>query len=47
MLFVEFFKAPDGSSPVEEYLDGLNAKQAAKVLWTLSAIRLTHPSPSI
>jgi phage-related protein len=47
MLFIEFFKAPDGSSPVEEYLDGLDAKQAAKVLWTLSAIKLTHPSPSV
>ena len=47
MLFVEFFVAPDGSSPVEEYLDGLDAKQAAKVIWTLSAIKLTHPSPSV
>jgi phage-related protein len=47
MLFVEFFVAPDGSSPVEEYLDGLDAKQAAKVLWTLSAIKLTHPAPSV
>ena len=28
-------------------LDGLDAKQAAKVLWTLSAIRLTHPAPSV
>jgi phage-related protein len=32
---------------VVEYLDGLDAKQAAKVLWTLSAIKLTHPAPSV
>lgn len=39
--------SPDGNSPVVEYLDGLDAKQAAKVLWTLSAIKLTHPAPSL
>jgi hypothetical protein len=38
--------SPDGNSPVVDYLDGLDAKQAAKVLWTLSAIKLTHPAPS-
>ena len=39
--------SPDGNSPVVEYLDGLDAKQAVKVLWTLSAIKLTHPAPSL
>ncbi len=39
--------SPDGNSPVVEYLDGLAAKQAAKVLWTLSAMKLTHPAPSL
>ena len=39
--------SPDGNSPVVEYLDGLDAKQAGKVLWTLSAIKLTHPAPSL
>jgi len=39
--------SPDGNSPVLEYLDGLDAKQAAKVLWTLSAMKLTHPAPSL
>jgi phage-related protein len=39
--------SPDGNSPVVEYLDGLDAKQAAKVLWTLSAMKLTHPAPSL
>ena len=36
-----------GNPPVADYLDGLDAKQAAKVLWTLSAIKLTHPAPSV
>ena len=39
--------SPDGNSPVVEYLDGLDAKQATKVLWTLSAMKLTHPAPSL
>ena len=30
-----------------EYLDGLDPKQAAKVLWTLFAIWLTYSSPSV
>jgi phage-related protein len=47
VLFVDFFVFSDGKSPVAEYLDELDAKQAAKVLWTLSAIRLTHPAPSV
>ena len=45
MIYI--FKPAEGKSPVAEYLDGLDAKQAAKVLWTLSAIRLTHPAPSV
>ena len=47
MLVIVFFMSPDGNSPVVEYLDGLDAKQAAKVLWTLSAMKLTHPAPSL
>ncbi|MFM8716309.1 MAG: hypothetical protein ACKOHM_01305 [Spartobacteria bacterium] len=47
MLVIDFFVSPDGNSPVVEYLDGLNGKQAAKVLWNLSAIKLTHPAPSV
>jgi len=45
VLVIDFFVSPDGNSPVVEYLDGLNGKQAAKVLWTLSAIKLTRPAP--
>ena len=47
MFVIDFFVSPDGNSPVAEYLDGLNAEQAAKVLWTLSAIKLIHPTPSV
>ena len=47
MLLIDFFMSANGKSPVEEYLDGLDAKQAAKVLWTLSAIKATHPAPSV
>ena len=47
MLVIDFFMSPDGNSLVVEYLVGLNAKQAAKVLWTLSAIKLTYPAPSL
>ena len=47
MLVIDFFVSPDGNSPVVEYLDGLDAKQAAKILWTLSAMKLTHPAPSL
>jgi phage-related protein len=47
MLVIDFFQSAEGKSPVAEYLDGLDAKQAAKALWTLSAIRLTHPAPSV
>jgi hypothetical protein len=47
MIVIDFFKSAEGKSPVAEYLDELDGKQAAKVLWTLSAIRLTHPAPSV
>jgi len=43
MLVIDFFKSFEEKSIIEEYLDQL----AAKVLWTLSAIKLTHPAPSV
>jgi phage-related protein len=46
VLQVAFLQTPDGQSPVEDYLDGLDSKQAAKVVWTLKAIQSTHPAPS-
>ena len=47
MIVIDFFKSAEGKSPVAEYLDELDAKQAAKVLWPLSAIRMTRPAPSV
>ena len=47
MLEVVFYRTADGKQPVNEYLDQLNAKQAAKVVWTLAAVKMTHPFPSV
>ena len=47
MLEVDFYLTAEGKSPVREYLDCLNAKQAAKVLWTFAAMKATHPAPSV
>jgi len=47
MLEVVFYRTAEGDSPVREYLDSLDAKQAAKVLWTISAVKATHPVPSV
>ncbi len=33
-----FYEAADGTRPVYDFLDGLNAKMAAKVLWTISRL---------
>jgi len=38
MRTVEFYRLPDGNSPVEEFLDSLTGKQAQKVLWVLQLI---------
>jgi phage-related protein len=35
---VNFYRPPDGNSPVEEFLDSLTGKQAQKVLWVLQLI---------
>jgi hypothetical protein len=34
-----FYKTSTGHSPVEEFIDSLNVKQAKKVVWTLILIR--------
>ena len=47
MLEVVFYLTGEGKSPVREYLDSLDAKQAAKVLWTFAAMKATHPTPSV
>jgi hypothetical protein len=35
---VNFYRLPNGNSPVEEFLDSLTGKQAQKVLWVLQLI---------
>jgi len=34
----QFYRLPNGKSPIEEFLDSLNGKQAQKVLWVLRLI---------
>ena len=38
MREIIFYQKGNGRSPVEEFLDELNAKQAQKVLWVLKLI---------
>ena len=38
MRIVNFYRSPNGQSPIEEFLDSLNGKQAQKVLWVLELI---------
>ncbi|MCC5835853.1 MAG: type II toxin-antitoxin system RelE/ParE family toxin [Opitutales bacterium] len=46
MKVILFFKRPDGSSPVEEFIDGLTDKQAQKVVWVLGLIEDMDIIPS-
>ena len=39
MKCVEFYKSINGASPVEEFLETLDDKQARKVLWVLRLVR--------
>ncbi|MFZ5920294.1 MAG: type II toxin-antitoxin system RelE/ParE family toxin [Chloroflexota bacterium] len=38
MRTVNFYRLPNGASPVEEFLDSLTGKQTQKVLWVLQLI---------
>ena len=38
MRIVNFYRLPNGKSPVEDFLDSLTGKQAQKVLWVLQLI---------
>jgi phage-related protein len=38
MRTVNFYRPPNGRSPVEEFLDSLTGRQAQKVLWVLQLI---------
>lgn len=38
MRYIEFYRTETDKCPVEEFLDSLNDKQVAKVLWVLKLI---------
>ena len=38
MRTIEFYRLPNGKSPIESFLDSLTGKQAIKVLWVLRLI---------
>jgi phage-related protein len=38
MRTINFYRRPNGQSPIEEFLDSLTGKQAQKVLWVLALI---------
>ena len=46
MREVLFYKRANGSSPVEEFIDGLNDKQAQKIAWVLNLIEDMDRIPS-
>ena len=35
MRTIQFYRLPNGQSPIEKFLDSLTGKQAQKVLWVL------------
>jgi phage-related protein len=45
MRTVNFYRRPNGQSPVEEFLDSLTGKQAQKVLWVLQLIEELESAP--
>ena len=38
MRTIQFYRLPNGNSPVQEFLDSLTGKQAQKVLWVLRLV---------
>jgi phage-related protein len=46
MRTVDFYRLPNGQSPVEVFLDSLTGKQAQKVLWVLQIIEDLETVPS-
>ena len=39
MREIRFYRIPNGSCPVEEFLDRLGPKQAQKIAWVLRLVR--------
>ncbi len=42
---VDFYQGPDGSAPVEEFLDSLRAEARAKALALVQALKAHGPNP--
>jgi phage-related protein len=45
MRTVNFYRFPNGNSPVEDFLNSLTGKQAQKVLWVLQLIEELEAVP--
>jgi phage-related protein len=45
MRTINFYRLPNGQSPVESFLDSLTGKQAQKVLWVLQSIEELETIP--
>jgi len=45
VVLIKFYKKQNKRSPVEEFLDSLNAKQAKKVTWVLQLIEELDKTP--
>jgi phage-related protein len=43
---VDFYRLPNGQSPIETFLDSLPGKQAQKILWVLQLIEELESVPS-
>ena len=45
MRTVNFYRLPNGQSPIESFLDSLKGKQAQKILWVLQIIEELESVP--
>ena len=45
MRIINFYRHPNGQSPIEEFLDSLTGKQAQKLLWVLELIEELETVP--
>jgi phage-related protein len=45
MRTINFYRLPNGQSPIEKFLDSLTGKQAQKVLWVLQLIEELESVP--
>jgi len=46
VIQIVFYRTRDNKDPVQDYLDSLTPKQAAKVLWTIRVIQSVNPVPA-